>query len=563
MSEEATSSKGTSKKGVSIEETRRRREDKTIAVRKEKKDENIKKRRQVSQAWADPADATPNSNGSVAPEIGALQQSSMAAASSLDAASGKSFTVADMPAMMKGMCSSDTSMQIANLRGFRRLLSVEKNPPVQQSIDCGAVPMFVQFLQRSDSPELQFEAAWALTNIASTDRTRVVVECSAVPYLAQLLNSPNPEIREQAAWCLGNVAGDGADLRDVVLANHAMPFLLANIAQPANISLLRNCTWTLSNFCRGKPAPSLDVVKPALSVLTQVLLQCSDEDTVVDATWAFSYISDGANERIQAVVDQGIIPTLVNMLHSNKAAAITPALRTLGNIVSGSDLHTQAVVDANVFAAIVPLLSNSKKNIRKEACWMLSNIAAGTEEQMQLTLTTPNLIGKVLEQMSSSAEWDVRKEAAWVISNLATGGKAPHLSMLVEAGTIKHICDLLDAGDTRVTTIAMEALEALLKTLAGSKKYNIVQMIDEADGINRIEQLQEHSSNAIYQKAVSMIDTYFTEDEHQDESENLAPQISGNTFSFGLPAGGATGLAKMDFGSGFMQSASAAPSFQF
>ena len=97
--------------------------------------------------------------------------------------------------------------QVSSLRGFRKLLSIEKNPPVQECIDCGAVPHFVACLQRVDSMELQFEAAWAVTNIASTDRTRLVVECGAVPHLIQLLSSPNADIREQSAWCLGNVAG--------------------------------------------------------------------------------------------------------------------------------------------------------------------------------------------------------------------------------------------------------------------------------------------------------------------------------------------------------------------
>ena len=43
----------------------------------------------------------------------------------------------------------------------------------------GALPAFVSFLTNSTSPEMQFEAAWALTNVASTEYTRVVVEHGA------------------------------------------------------------------------------------------------------------------------------------------------------------------------------------------------------------------------------------------------------------------------------------------------------------------------------------------------------------------------------------------------
>jgi hypothetical protein len=220
-----------------------------------------------------------------------------------------------------------------------------------------------------------------------------------------LLVSPNHDVREQSAWCLGNVAGDGPELRDFALQCNALGPLIANVSQPSNISLLRNCTWSLSNFCRGKPQPKIEIIKQAMPILGAIVNTCNDQDTVIDAAWALSYISDGDNGRIQEVVNLGVIPSLVKvinhilfiyyhripqykriltssffdkkMLNSGVTQIIVPSLRCLGNIVSGNEQQTQAVIDANVLTNLVTLLSHSKKNIRKEACWMLSNIAAG------------------------------------------------------------------------------------------------------------------------------------------------------------------------------------------
>ena len=63
--------------------------------------------------------------------------------------------------------------------------------------------------------------------------------------------------------------------------------LLLNIKNPASEELLANCVWSLSNMCRGKPAPGMDVssIESALPVklvyselqlcLRDVVLKCA------------------------------------------------------------------------------------------------------------------------------------------------------------------------------------------------------------------------------------------------------------------------------------------------
>ena len=217
---------------------------------------------------------------------------------------------------------------------------------------------------------------------------------------------------------------------------------------------------------------------------------------------------------------------------------VVPALRTLGNIVSGDDKQTQTVIEANVLTALVPLLSHEKKNIRKETCWLLSNIAAGTPAQLTLLMNTPQLIPRVLEQLSSSAEWDVRKEACWIVSNLSSvceNGLIHH--KLVEYGVIAPLCELLSTSDVKVLLVAMDALDCILKMGGESNLLRYTQLVDEAGGIELLEHLQEHEEPSVYQKTVSIIETYFGGSD-ENESENIAPAISENngvsSFVFGM-----------------------------
>ncbi|PWA50429.1 importin alpha isoform 2 [Artemisia annua] len=511
------------KVAVDAEDGRRRREDNMVEIRKNKREENLLKKRQVLPA------SVPSSTGGVPPVTSSVEKK-----------------LESLPSMVAGVYSNDNATQLEATTQFRKLLSIERSPPIEEVIQSGVVPRFVEFLMREDFPQLQFEAAWALTNIASgtSENTKVVIDHGAVPIFVKLLASPSDDVREQAVWALGNVAGDSPRCRDLVLGQGALLPLLAQLNEHAKLSMLRNATWTLSNFCRGKPQPPFEETRPALPALER-LVHSNDEEVLTDACWALSYLSDGTNDKIQAVIEAGVCRRLVELLLHPSPSVLIPALRTVGNIVTGDDLQTQCIIEHGALPCLLSLLThNHKKSIKKEACWTISNITAGNKEQIQSVIEA-GLIAPLVNLLQNS-EFDIKKEAAWAISNATSGGSNEQIKYLVSQGCIKPLCDLLICPDPRIVTVSLEGLENILKVgeveknsgNSGDVNY-YAQLIDDAEGLEKIENLQSHDNNEIYEKAVKILETYWLEEEEEAVVDGNAQQ----GFNFGgnnvqLPSGG-------------------------
>ena len=126
-----------------MDELRRRRDDAAVEIRKQNRQETISKRRNLlTTGTTDLDDSDSDQDQENSGVNKGLQE--------------------QFPVLISGVYSNNLDDQVSATGKFRKILSKERNPPIDDVIACGVVPRFVEFLGYSQSPVLQFEAAWLI-----------------------------------------------------------------------------------------------------------------------------------------------------------------------------------------------------------------------------------------------------------------------------------------------------------------------------------------------------------------------------------------------------------------
>ena len=406
---------------------------------------------------------------------------------------------------------------------IRKIISEqESRERIQQVVDSGIIPVLLRFLREDEWPQLQLEACWVITNIASGSNAQCesIVEKGCIPALIKLLYSSRPFVTEQALWGIGNIAGDCSKFRDQLLSEGGHECVIRIAENSKKVAVIRQAMWALSNLCRGSPQPKYEIIKPAIPVLCRAVTSgVLGGEELQDCLWAIGNNSEGQKSRVQRLVEvPNFVACLVQLCYQGEYSVIIPCLRIMGNISNGNEHQTQALLDCGCLALLEALLDHEKKAVRREACWILSNVCAGSKRQIAQVAGCQALLLKVALLFVSDCN-EVKREICYVFGNMCHLGETAlvYRTILELRVFDTYLALLADDGDAKLLEKALTTLYDILVVGERAAQPNpFLRMMESVPGcLERLEALQRHDSGEIYRLVLKIVQRFFTlEDEN-------------------------------------------------
>jgi len=579
-------------KGLDTDKMRMNRRDTQLSLRKKTREAHLQKRMRLlsSRATAGSANAVgPDGN----PNANSVSRD-------------------DIPKYVHNVMQPDSlKLQYSGMRSLRILLSMQRSPPIEQVVKTGVVPKIVDFISNpvdegeqrgstlSEEQKLRFEiqqeAAWVVTNLASSTNaiTTMIVNLGATEKLVEMVRTAtSDDAVDMAMWGLGNIAGENKMMTERVVRTGFLDDLITALPS-MSVRIQGNGTWLLSNIMRNSPKLSREQYERLIPALAQTVRTAGAQDAITSLLWTLNSMSN-SEDLCMMMAKQGIVDDIVRLvqqevqkcertmalkkaqlqkgeamlqfkgnrgqsqllvtknitIEAQKAmdhSIYKPSLRFLGNVVSGPDEATQIALNAGLLDVLDPFLNHFSSQLRRETLWAISNILAGSPSQIETVLSRDKLLQSIM-RAAKSDNMAVRREACWCLGNATVDAVSAQIKKLADFGAIEALCRMLSPAYELTedhTKVIVEALESFLK-IYGRGGYNpYADQVEEFNGLDYLEDRQSDPkiSESTYNVIVDLMNKYWGSDDEFDQGvadevalkDQLAAAVDAktNTFKFG------------------------------
>lgn len=383
----------------------------------------------------------------------------------------------------------------------------------------GLLPIFAA-MQDFLYPHLQVEAAWIVSYISggSSEDTHALVHKGAILVLQKLLKCSFEVVIEHALYALGNICTDCQICRNIVYNSGILEPLLKLPERFKGKSIAKKITWIVSSILRLQPETDqiCDKTTNLLSLLIRSFIETDNFDVMSDCVYGISRFSK-LNWIDLFMNDEflGKFRKFYEDLLTQKVSQHVSLISTIHEFLNGvslcRDAHIMELIKFGFLKNLLMVLCTNKIGFLLDALLILSNFVIGNDFQVTSVLMESGLIDRIL-MLTEHPDLKIRKNSLWVICNMCGTSSADNIHSLVNQGMLKLFCGKLSLEeDSIILNNIIEALVRLgdfFKNTATEKNNPFLELMNESGISSKVEQLQYHKSENVYQKALGFMEKY-------------------------------------------------------
>uniref|UniRef100_A0A914Q5L3 Uncharacterized protein n=1 Tax=Panagrolaimus davidi TaxID=227884 RepID=A0A914Q5L3_9BILA len=267
----------------------------------------------------------------------------------------------------------------------------------QSIIDADGIIPLIHCLTFDDL-DIAFTASKIIKNILSGTKQQfqAFIDESLLLVLSTLLNSSNEEQWEIATKISLEISKNPQ--RNVLFESNLLA-LLAEFLNCQNFEICKIVAQIFVNLSDGKLGDenyNFDgkeaVIKAgAIEKFVKLLHNCHDNEFLnstnkqlqINSLKTLKNLSSGNCDQKQAIIESGILPTLINFMYPSDDETCELTIEILANISNGTNDQKQAIIDAGTIPIAIQLLDSTNSSISEKALNILHEITNGNQEQIQ------------------------------------------------------------------------------------------------------------------------------------------------------------------------------------
>jgi hypothetical protein len=266
-----------------------------------------------------------------------------------------------------------------------------------------AIPTLIELLQ-DEAPEIYEQALWILGSIAasaddkSVSARDVLLAAGVLHKLIHCLNRHpnNLSLKRIGSWTLSNLLDNlfsGTDMSGQVDMVELLP-VLKRFLKSSDSEVLSYTCWTLSHLCDSASHIAVVVTPDGGLVprLVELLLHASWRVTKPALRTIGNIVcAEAADEDFtEVILEYQAVPRLKDLISHTNREIQKEACWTLSNISAGTVDQIQAVIDSGAIPFLVDLVQSSRTDheVRSEACWVVLNATScGSDAQIEVLVS--------------------------------------------------------------------------------------------------------------------------------------------------------------------------------